>query len=107
MSQFGAARVGTATPSVMRNVLNFAFTISARQEGQMPRRGESRVGGLDRRARAWNQFPFTVWLKCHDRTQFVAHFGRTRSPFRGRAKRAKSKRTRASEVKRESPRSSK
>jgi hypothetical protein len=31
---------------------------------------------------------FTVCLKCHDRTRFVAHFGRTRSPSHWAAKRA-------------------
>jgi hypothetical protein len=31
---------------------------------------------------------FTLCLKCHDRTRFVAHFGRTRSPSHGAAKRA-------------------
>src|SRR5436190_5356369 len=72
-----------------------------------PASANLRVGGLgERRARAWNQFPFTVCLKCHDRTRFVAHFGRTRSPFE-RARNApraneqeqtnKSKRTRSNE----------
>jgi len=31
---------------------------------------------------------FTLRLKCHDRTRFVAHFGRTRSPSQCAAKRA-------------------
>jgi hypothetical protein len=31
---------------------------------------------------------FTLCLKCHDRTRFVAHFGRTRSPSHWAAKRA-------------------
>jgi hypothetical protein len=31
---------------------------------------------------------FTLCLKCHDRTRFVAHFSRTRSPSHWAAKRA-------------------
>jgi hypothetical protein len=34
---------------------------------------------------------FTLCLKYHDRTRFVAHFGRTRSPSHWAAKRAQMK----------------
>jgi hypothetical protein len=46
---------------------------------------------LDGTGSAQLKSTFTVCLKCHDRTRFVAHFGRTRSPSHWAAKRAQMK----------------
>jgi|GraSoi2013_100cm_1033763.scaffolds.fasta_scaffold03998_5 hypothetical protein len=49
-----------------------------------------RAAGIDLDGTGSDQLKstFALCLKCHERTRFVAHFGRTRSPSHWAAKRA-------------------